>query len=134
MNLLHESIKKDLATLIQSGLKALGAEESVETLYNLISPAPSIEMGQLAFLLFTFAGKALRSAPQQPSADLAAAMPQVDWIAVVAVCWALFEFRAQDGSLGGVGHVAGAGRGISSKGAHGGDAADHDRVFSAQYA
>lgn len=80
MNLLHESIKKDLAAVIQSGLRALGAEESVENLYGLLNPAPSIEMGQLAFPLFTFA-KALRAAPQKLSADLAAALPQVDWIA-----------------------------------------------------
>lgn len=77
MNLLHESIKKDVAALLQEGLRALGAEESLENIYHLLSPAPSIELGQLAFPLFTFA-KALRSAPQKLAADLGATLPKND--------------------------------------------------------
>ncbi len=79
MNLLHESIKKDVAALLQEGLKALGAEETLENLYLLLSPSPSMELGQLAFPLFTFA-KSLRQAPPKLSADLAAALPQREWL------------------------------------------------------
>jgi arginyl-tRNA synthetase len=79
MNLLHESIKKDLGTVLQAGLKSLGAETDLANLYNLLSPAPSPEMGQLAFPLFSFA-KALRSAPQKLATDLAAALPATGWI------------------------------------------------------
>jgi arginyl-tRNA synthetase len=79
MNLLHESIKKDVAALLQEGLKAMGADESLTILYGLIGPTPNIEMGQLAFPLFTFA-KSLRQAPPKIAADLAAALPQRDWL------------------------------------------------------
>lgn len=57
----------------------MGTDESVENIYHLLAPAPSIEMGQLSFPLFTYA-KALRSAPQKLAADLAAALPQNDFI------------------------------------------------------
>ncbi len=79
MNLLHESIKKDVAALLQAGLKSLGVDESIDNIYYLLSPAPSMEMGQLAFPLFTFA-KALRAAPQKLATDLAAALPENDFI------------------------------------------------------
>jgi arginyl-tRNA synthetase len=84
MNILHEAIKKEVAALLQEGLTALGVdptskEASLETLYGLLSPTPNIEMGQLAFPLFTFA-KALRSAPPKLAADLAAALPTRDWL------------------------------------------------------
>ncbi len=79
MNLLHESIKKDVAALLQEGLKAIGAEETLDNLYNLLTPAPSMELGQLAFPLFTYA-KSLRQAPPKLAADLAAALPQRDWL------------------------------------------------------
>lgn len=79
MNVLHESVKKDVAALLQEGLRALGAEESLENLYSLLNPAPSMEMGHLAFPLFSFA-KALRQAPPKLAADLAAALPSRDWV------------------------------------------------------
>jgi arginyl-tRNA synthetase len=79
MNLLHENIKRDLARLLQEGLEKIGAQESLENLYGLIGPTPNIEMGHLAFPLFTFA-KSLRKGPPMLAADLAAAMPQRDWI------------------------------------------------------
>lgn len=79
MNLLHEEVKKALAAVLQQGLQALGAEESLETIYGLLAPSPNIDMGQLAFPMFIFA-KSLRSAPPKLAEALVEALPQTDWI------------------------------------------------------
>lgn len=79
MNLLHDDIKREIATLLHAGLKALDVAETVADIYAKLGPTPNIEVGHIAFPCFPYA-KVLRKGPPIIAKELAEKLPASDLV------------------------------------------------------
>lgn len=99
MNLLHNTLKLELAKLVQPAVAALGAEMDLEELYQLFGPAPNVDLGHFAFPCFSFA-KALRKGPPVIAKEILAGMPESPLLDSVVATGPYLNFKLSKDALG----------------------------------
>lgn len=97
--LLHNDLKVELGTLIQSALQKQGHEVPLEDIYKAISASPKIDVGHLAYPTFGLS-KLLREKPPLIAKGIVDHFPENDLVQEINQAGPYLNFKLSTGAIG----------------------------------
>jgi len=99
MIVLHDDLKRQLASIIADGLKGMGITTSMEAEYALLGAPPNLKMGHYAYPCFGLA-KQLRKAPPLIARELIGHLPKSNLVAAAKVVGPYLNFFINPQEMG----------------------------------